>query len=161
MTEVDRARVKHVSSEKVRFESLAATLGFQLRRASYAIETAYELAFEPLGLRTSDAKVLIGIGENPGRNQADLARNLKIAQANLVPIIAKLISRSIVVRNAGKGRAVSLFLTATGEELLTQVRKALLSEESVIESLIAEKDRPIIMAALKAIAQTACRERTP
>ena len=145
---------------EVRFDSLADTVGFQLRRASHAVQLSYEAAFEPLGLRTSDTTVLIGIGENPGCTQADLSRNLRIKSANLVPIVAGLVSKLLVVRLAGEGRAVSLHLPDEGVVRLNEVHKALQQQEDRIEHLIPGADKEIILTALKAIAQTGCRSST-
>ena len=142
-----------MNSKKIRFDSLADTIGFQLRRASHAMQSAYEASFEPLGLRISDATVLIGIGESPGCTQADLSRSLHIKPANIVPTVGGLVTKGLVTRRPGEGRAVSLNLTEAGSARLAQVHQAIQRQEERIRQLLTAADEERVLSALKDIAR--------
>jgi DNA-binding MarR family transcriptional regulator len=128
-------------------------VSFQVRRASAIIQSTQERAFEPLNLRTSEATLLIAIGENPGCTQADLARSLRIKPANVVPLVTKLLSEKLIERAHLGGRAVALHLTPGGADSLKQVRDVLQRQEDEIMRSLPGVEKGAVLDVLKAIAR--------
>jgi DNA-binding MarR family transcriptional regulator len=143
---------------RIRFESLADTLGFQLRRASALLKTGLEAELEPLGLRTSEATVLLALGESPGRTQSELGRDLRIKPANMTPIVSRLTAAGLIERSPGAGRANALTLTAEGATRRDDVRTALQRHEDRIGRQLSAEDKARLVEALRAIADQGCRD---
>jgi DNA-binding MarR family transcriptional regulator len=142
----------------IRFESLADMLGFQLRRASALLKTGFEAELEPLGLRTSEATVLLALGENPGRTQSELGRDLRIKPANMTPIVSRLIAAGLVERSPGARRAIALTLTGEGAGRRDEVRAALQRHEDRITRQLSADEKARLVEALRAIADQGCRD---
>lgn len=146
-----------MDERQFRFDSLADMFGFQLRRVSAMLKASLEAEFEPLGLRTSEATVLMAIGEAPGRKQSEIGRDLRIKPANMVPLVARLDAAGFIERIPGPRRAITLQLTAAGADQLAAVRRALQRHEDRITQSLSEQDKAVAMRALKAIADQECR----
>lgn len=146
-----------MGDSKFRFDSLADMFGFQLRRVSACLKSALEAEFEPLGLRTSEATLLLAVGESPGRTQADFGRDLRIKPANMVPLVARLAAAGYVERIPGERRAIVLKLTEAGVRQLEAVRQALQRHEDRITQSLSAEDKALITMALKTIADEECR----
>ncbi|CAN7460416.1 winged helix DNA-binding protein [Phenylobacterium sp. LjRoot225] len=142
---------------KIKFDSLGDMLGFQLRRVSAMLKSALEAEFEPLGLRTSEATLLIAIGECPGRTQTEVGRDLRIKPANMVPLVARLATAGFLERVPGARRAMTLQLTEAGARQLEEVRKALQRHEDRITQSLSAQDKALVINALKLIAEQQCR----
>jgi len=142
----------------IRFDSLADMFGFQLRRVSAILKTTLEAEFEPLGLRTSEATLLIAVGESPGRTQTELGRQLRIKPANMVPLVAKLAAAGFLDRIPGERRALALQLTDAGARQLEAVRQALQRHEERITRSLSATEKALVVQALKAIADEECRQ---
>src|ERR1700751_681606 len=118
-----------MGDSKIRFDSLAETFGFQLRRVAATLKSALEAELEPLGLRTSEATLLLAVGEIAGRTQAEYGRGLRIKPANMVPLAARLAAAGFIERIPGERRAITLQLTEAGARQLEAVRQALQRHE--------------------------------
>lgn len=140
------------------FVSLADTLGFQLRRAAAILKTALEAELEPLGLRASEATVLIYLGENPGRTQSEIGRDLRIKPANMAPIVSRLAAVELITRTPAGGRALALHLTDRGMARLAEVRGVLQAQEARITGRMSPQERDLVIAALKAIRPPGCED---
>lgn len=146
-----------MDDRKIRFDALADMFGFQLRRVSAILKSALEAEFEPLGLRTSEATLLMAIGESPGRTQAEIGRDLRIKPANMVPLVARLGAAGFLERIPGKRRAITLQLTAAGAARLEAVRQALQRHEDRITRCLSPEDKAAVIRALKVVADQECR----
>jgi len=138
-------------------DPLAGQLGYELRRAAAAMMTAFGGELEPLGLRPSEASMLVLIGSNPGRTQSDLGRALRIKPANMVPIINRLVMSGAVRREPGEGRSLAIFLTDDGKAIYRQVRKKLLRHERRFSRRLSRDARRRLIDALRSICSEACR----
>lgn len=87
---------------------LEERLGYQLRRASNAMMTELAGRLETLNLRIVEASVLVLIKANPAITQTEIGRSLGIQRANMVPLIAGLMERGLVNRQAADGRSHAL-----------------------------------------------------
>lgn len=139
-------------------DPLEELLGFELRRTSVAVSNAFAAAVEPLGLRTSEATLLIFIAANEGCTQSDIARALRAQPANLVPLIQKLVQTGVLARAPADKRAVSLLLTKQGAELAKQVNQAAAKHEARIARRLSPETRTQVMKALRMICKDACCE---
>ena len=87
-------------------------MGYNLRRAHGVQKERFEAIFGPLGIRPLTLSVLGTIYDNPDITQAELGKKLNIKRANMVPVMAELQGRGLIVRrpsdNDLRGRAVML-----------------------------------------------------
>jgi DNA-binding MarR family transcriptional regulator len=145
-----------MTTGKVRFDSLGDMLGFQLRRASASLMRALEIELEPLGLRTSEATLLICLGENPGRTQGEIGAELRIKPANMVPTVSRLAAAGLIARVPGARRSIALYLTDDGARRLEAVRGVIQRQEEQMTGQMSAADRERVLGALKTIAEWAC-----
>ena len=125
--------------------------GYALRRAANA--TAAELAgrLAPLGLRQSDASVLILIAENPGVTASAIGRALDIQRANMVPLLNRLEELGLIEREPIDRKSRGLVLTALGQERLTEGRRVVESFEAELIARVPPEHRPHLLPALEAL----------
>lgn len=145
-----------MTAQSIKLDALAEMLGFQLRRVSALLRTALEAELEPLGLRTSEATLLLAVGENPGRSQGEFGRDLRIKPANMTPTVGRLADAGLLARTPGRRRAIGLTLTPAGERRLAEVRQALQRQEARITLDLDPADKVRLLAALRAIAAREC-----
>ncbi len=105
-------------------DPLDDVLGYQLRRAMLVTMTALTDSYEELDLKVSEAIILRFVGANPGCNQSAIGRALGVKRTNMVPIVAGLEARSLLIRPPADGRSNALFLTEAGKELLKHIQSA-------------------------------------
>jgi DNA-binding MarR family transcriptional regulator len=105
---------------------LEGAVGFWLRLAQQQDLRRFNEIFAEAGVSQLAYSLLLLIGANPGRRQADLGAALHIRQPNLVEPIEGLIARGLVRRrpDPDDGRAQTLALTPEGEALLARLRAA-------------------------------------
>lgn len=137
-------------------DPFAAMLGFQLRRASVAVMGALGDALAPLGLNPGEATLLLLIGANDGCTQSDIARALRAQPANLVPLIQKLALSGALDRTPGKGRAITLSLSPSGQALHGQVRQVFDRHEARIGGALSPDRRAELIDLLQNICLAAC-----
>lgn len=88
--------------------------GYQLRRASSLLMGKLSADLDAIGLKVSEASVLVLVGANPGITQSELGRVLGIKRANMVPIAARLERDGLLTRTRVDGRSRGLSLTENG-----------------------------------------------
>lgn len=99
------------------FDPLRDFPGYALRRASNASMSELTPKLAKLGLRVTEATVLIAILHNPRITQSEIGRMLGIASANIAPMIGRLDGRDLLKRIRVDGRSHGLELTEKGNEL--------------------------------------------
>jgi DNA-binding MarR family transcriptional regulator len=94
-------------------------MGYNLRRAHGVQKQRFAAVFGPLGIRPVTLTALGTLYENPGITQADLGKKLNIKRANMVPVMAELEDRGLIVRrpSASDRRAHLVSLTPAGTKL--------------------------------------------
>lgn len=137
-------------------DPLAYMLGFQLRRASVAVMNRLAEELEPLGIRSSEASLLIMIGANPGCTQSDVSRTLRAQPANMVPLINKLDQMGCILREQSKGRSIALTLTVKGQKLYAQVGAAFARHEARIARTLSPEAREALLPVLMQVCKNAC-----
>lgn len=143
-------------------DPLAGSLHHELRRASGALAGLMTQLFGEIGLKPSEATMLMTIGHNPGCTQSDIARTHRSKQANLVPLIARLEREGLIARTPGKGRIVGLATTAQGERVLGEVRDRFERIEASLARQLDGADVLALVQALQLVCRNACHfERPP
>jgi DNA-binding MarR family transcriptional regulator len=138
-------------------DPLGGQLSYELRRASVAVMTALAADLEALGLRPSEASMLIIIGANPGRTQSDVGRALRIKPANMVPIISRMVIAGALERKRSAGRSLAIHLTVQGELLLRQVRKAYTRHQRRLARALPAGAQRQLIRTLRALCDAACQ----
>ena len=125
--------------------------GYALRRAANA--TAAELAgrLAPLGLRQSDASVLILVAANPGVTASALGRALDIQRANMVPLLKRLEEAGLIARTALDGKSRGLDVTPAGRERLAEARAVVEAFEAELIARVPPEHRAHLLPALEAL----------
>ena len=137
-------------------DPLETMLGFQLRRTSVAVMNTLTEHLAPLGILTSEASLLMMIGANPGCTQSDISRVLRAKPANMVPLVNKLVQAGSIEREQGKGRAIALSLTNTGQQLYLDVKAVFARQEVSISRNLSPELRDALIPALLRICRDAC-----
>ena len=134
---------------------LEGLLGYELRRASVAAMSAYASALDPLGLRPSDALMLMIIGANPGCTQSDLCRSLMMQPANMTPIVRQLVQAGWLEKAPAEGRSIALYLTPGGAALFDQIGRTVAEHEAKITRRVSKGDQAKLVKALRTIVEDA------
>lgn len=133
---------------------LADLPGYSLRRASAAMLADFSALLAPLGLRPTEASMLILVEANPGITPSALGQALAVQRANMVPLVARLDESGYVDRVALDGRSFGLSLTEAGSKICSKVKQAVEIHERGIMERIPEVHREHLAPALKALWQS-------
>jgi DNA-binding MarR family transcriptional regulator len=125
--------------------------GYLLRRASNASMERLARRLLTLKLRPSEATVLGLVEANPNITQSEIGRMLDIARANMAPLVARLVTRKLLLRQPVDGRSHGLWMTAAGRALALKVQKLVAAHESDLMSRIPAAHRKSFLAALGAL----------
>jgi DNA-binding MarR family transcriptional regulator len=132
-------------------DTLSKLAGYSLRRASAAMQAEFAVLLQPMGLRPTDASMLVIIGANPGISQSTLGQSLAVQRANMVPLIARLEENGYIARKALDGRSFGLSLTPSGEETCDQVAAVMDLHQQRIMDRIPEMHREHLVPALRCL----------
>jgi len=102
---------------------LETLLGYQLRRASSVMMSDLAERLAELGLRTTEASILVALEAEPLITQSEIGRRLAIQRANMAPLIAGLTARALIERTNGPGPSRPLKLSKKGRALAAEARK--------------------------------------
>lgn len=130
---------------------LEAHLGYQLRRASVLAMTDLGTRLASTGLRPTEVAVLLVIRANSGCQQGAIGELLGIKPANMVPLIARLVSQGLVDRAKADGRSHALSLTQAGRTRVAAVNQLLEQHESAIQSRLDQQSISRLFASLAAL----------
>lgn len=110
---------------------LAGILGLHIRLAHGAVQRHFGEHFAELGLTQKQVSVLWLAGGHAGIVQAELARRLQMDRATTMAIVHALEKRGLLERRRGAGdrRLVAFVLTAPGEALLAEAKRAIATHE--------------------------------
>jgi DNA-binding MarR family transcriptional regulator len=132
-------------------DPLEALPGYVLRRASQAAMARLARRFAVLGLRPSEASVLLIVEANPDVTQAQIGRRLDIATANMAPLVARLEKRGLVGRRPADGRSHGLQLSVAGRRLVARVHRAVARHEQELTACIPPRHYALFLATLRRI----------
>ncbi|HKP78263.1 MAG TPA: MarR family transcriptional regulator [Phenylobacterium sp.] len=152
-----RPEATAAASSAVALGGLDAQIGFVLRLAQVAVFKDLIDVLRPFGLRPTDFSVLLVIKATPGLKQQAVGEALSIQRPNLVTIIDQLEGRGLVRRGATPGdrRSYALALTAEGEAMLAEARKAHALHAERVNAAIGDIDKQMVLEALSRIARMA------
>jgi DNA-binding MarR family transcriptional regulator len=125
--------------------------GYLLRRASVAAMADLADRLSVLGLRPTEATVLLVIDANPGATLSDVGRLLRIASANMVPLIARLEARDLIDREPMDGRSQALVLAPLGRSLTQKIKDVVTEHEATLIERIPAGVRGDFLEALRTI----------
>jgi DNA-binding MarR family transcriptional regulator len=122
-------------------DSLKGNLGYALSRASAVVLQRLNRQLSAHELRHVDATILVLVGDKPRVSQSELARELDIASANMVPLIARLIDRGLVDRDKTDGRSFGLKLTQKGIKLASAARDEMAVHDQWLANFLGKDQR--------------------
>lgn len=125
--------------------------GYNLRRASTAVQTQLTDALAHLSLRPADFSMLITIKNEPRVTPSELGKQLGIQRANMVNMVTRLEERGAVSRIALDGRSYGLELTQTGIDLCAQAQEIVETLESELLMRVPPEHRDHLLPALHAL----------
>lgn len=99
---------------------LTSIVGYPLRRAQIAVFEDFARRFAALDLTPAQYSTLVAIGDNPGRNQSEIAGALGIQRPNFVAMMDELQRRGLAerTRSGADRRSNAVALTSAGRALL-------------------------------------------
>lgn len=125
--------------------------GYLLRRASAAAMANLADRLSLLDLRPAEATVLLVVDANPSATLSQVGRLLRIASANMTPLIARLESRNLIEREPMDGRSQGLLLAPLGRALTLQIKDVVADHEAALIERIPAAARGEFLMALRAI----------
>jgi DNA-binding MarR family transcriptional regulator len=130
---------------------LNAVVGYALRRAQLAVFEDFIARFAALDLTPAQYSVLLVIGHNPGRKQAEIASALGIQRPNFVNMLDELERRGLAERtpSATDRRSHALVLTKAGKLLLTRARAVQNEQERELARRLGPGGRETLVALLQ------------
>lgn len=150
MTQIKIVRNKTKATDNVSMP-LENLLGYQLRRASNAMQAHLRTRYDALGFRIIEASVLFMIEANPGITQSQIGHAIEVKSANMAPIIAFLEKNNHIERQRLDGRSQGLFLTSLGESTAKQLWQCVDENEKWLAAKLPDLDSIAINERLKKI----------
>ena len=146
----DLAAAESTGARKPLLHSL---IGYRLRRAWIRMRVDFATTMAPLELRPVLFAVLEVVGAAPGIIQMRVGTELGIQRANLVPLIAELEGRGLLLRRPSPHdrRAFALFLTPAGAALLDKAERMVRAHEDRVLASLSERDRRTLLELLEKI----------
>ena len=133
---------------------LTSIVGYPLRRAQIAVFEDFARRFAALNLTPAQYSTLVAIGDNPGRNQSEIAGALGIQRPNFVAMMDELQRRGLAerTRSGADRRSNAVALTSTGRALLERGRVEQAASEATIDALLGPDTRAALVTTLLRLA---------
>jgi DNA-binding MarR family transcriptional regulator len=125
--------------------------GYSLRRAANAMMAELATRLEAIGLRISDATVLLVVAGRKGLTSSDIGRMLDIQRANMVPLLNRLEAARLIERQPLDRKSQAIVLTEAGRDKLKQVRKVTGKFEKDLLAKVPKEHREHLVPALNAL----------
>lgn len=116
-------------------------LGYHLRRLSVLVMADLSRSLDNLGLRPTEATVLMEISTNPGITQSQIGKILSIKRANMAPLMAGLIEQGLVETTRKDGRSMALALSPRGKRVYKKVISTIAEHEDRCFALLDTRER--------------------
>lgn len=130
---------------------LADLPGYKLRRAAQAQIGVLSERLARLGLRLSEASVLLLVGERLDITASEIGRELDILRANMVPLLKRLEKAGLAARRPLDGKSYAVALTPAGQTKLAQVRAEIERFETELIERIPARHREHLLPILDAL----------
>ena len=133
---------------------LTSIVGYPLRRAQIAVFEDFARRFAALDLTPAQYSTLVAIGDNPGRNQSEIAGALGIQRPNFVAMMDELQRRGLAerTRSGADRRSNAVALTSAGRALLERGRVEQAALEAAIDALLGPDTRAALVTTLLRLA---------
>ena len=130
-------------AEPLDTRTLESLVGYNARRASIAIGAVFFERMAAYGLKQADFSVLSLLAHNPGATSRQLCATLDILPPNFVSLIAAMDRRGLVERrpHPRDGRAVGLYLTPAGTQLVGEAERTVLELEAEATARLTARER--------------------
>lgn len=93
-----------------------------MRRAANAMMDELGARLAKVGLRISDASVLLLVGDRRDMTSSEIGKVLDIQRANMVPLLARIESTGLIKREPLDRKSQAILLTAEGHARLDRVK---------------------------------------
>lgn len=125
--------------------------GYLLRRSANAMMGELRDRLSSVGLRVTDATVLILIGGENELTASQIGRALDIQRANMVPILSRLESDGLVMRKPLDRRSQAIVLSGKGKKRLAEAFTIIEQFERELLERIPAEHRDHFVPALRAL----------
>jgi len=134
---------------------LESTIGYMIRRAQMAVFLDIRDHFGDIRLTLTQFSVLAVTADNPGINQADMAAAIGVERPRMVPVIDALEKLGLAERRQAPEdrRNRQIFLTAKGEETLTELKKRFAAHQDGLLERLDLDDPSALLDTLKAMSR--------
>lgn len=132
-------------------DPLAHLPGYALRRAADAMISELGRRLAAVGVRVSDASVLLVIDGRSDLTSSEIGRILDIQRANMVPILGRLEAAGLIERVAVDRRSSAVVLTGEGQGRLNEVKAISRQFEDDLMARVPEEHREHLLPALNAL----------
>ena len=138
------------AATSIDLSALTNTTGYPLRRAQMAVFDDFNKRFASLRLSPAQYSALVAIGDNPGRNQSEIAGALGIQRPNFVAMMDELERRGLAerLRSDADRRSHALVLTRSGSELVARARLVQAEQEDAVARVLGSEGRERLVALL-------------
>ena len=142
-----------ISDDKVDSSYLESLVGYNARRATLSIIALFLERMAVYDLRPVDFSILSLVTHNPGITSRQLCATLGILPPNLVAMVGTLDKRGLIRRSPHRsdGRAMSLYLTEAGEQLMREAEKTAVQLEREATARLNAAERTTLMRLLRKI----------
>lgn len=141
----------HRGGVRALHDPLSDLPGYALRRAANAMMAELSARLEKIGMRLSDATVLMVVAARKDLTSSDIGRMLDIQRANMVPLLNRLEAAGLIAREPLDRKSQAIVLTAAGRDKLKQVRKVTGKFEKDLMAKVPEEHREHLVPALNAL----------
>ncbi|MDL9999770.1 MarR family winged helix-turn-helix transcriptional regulator [Variovorax sp. J22P240] len=140
-------------SDRLDTRVLEALVGYNARRAWLIVSQVFAERMAAYGLKQVDFSVLSLLAHNPGATSRQLCSTLDILPPNLVSLIAGMDSRGLIERrpHPHDGRAIGLYLTPAGEELVREAEQTVVQLEADASARLTSRERETLIRLLQKI----------
>ncbi len=142
------------ASSPLDLSGLTSIVGYPLRRAQIAVFEDFARRFAALDLTPAQYSTLMAIGDNPGRNQSEIAGALGIQRPNFVAMMDELQRRGLAerTRSGADRRSNAVALSPAGRALLERGRVEQAASEAAIDALLGPDTRAALITTLLRLA---------
>jgi DNA-binding MarR family transcriptional regulator len=125
--------------------------GFALRRAAHVMMGDLSARIATVDMRLSDATVLLLVTNRQDMTSSDIGKVLDIKRANMVPLLNRLESAGLIVRQPIDRKSMAIVLTAQGLAKLAEVQRVTAAFEADLIARVPAEHRAHLMPALIAL----------
>lgn len=143
-------------SDRLDTRVLETFVGYNARRAWLIVSEVFADRMAVYGLKQVDFSVLSLLAHNPGSTSRQLCSTLDILPPNLVSLIAGMDGRGLIERrpHPHDGRAIGLYLTAAGEQLVREAEQTVMQLEADCSARLTPRERETLIKLLQKIYRT-------